>query len=81
MSLLVEAGRARHPKTGKWVDLGLPWGTKPRLILAHLNAEAVKHESRVIDRALIDLDGRGMTLHHSLPPVTERPGREKPNRS
>jgi Plasmid encoded RepA protein len=49
VSLLVEAGRARHPKTGKWVKLGLPWGTKPRLILAHLNAEALRQASPMIE--------------------------------
>jgi hypothetical protein len=49
ISLLVEAGRAKHPKTGQWVELGLPWGTKPRLILAHLNTEALKHQSPVIE--------------------------------
>ncbi|MBV9249227.1 MAG: hypothetical protein JO227_08300, partial [Acetobacteraceae bacterium] len=49
ISLLIEAGRAKHPKTGQWVQLGLPWGTKPRLILAHLNAEAIKKGSAEIE--------------------------------
>jgi len=49
VSLLVEAGRAKHPKTGQWVELGLPWGTKPRLILAHLNAEAIRRQSAEIE--------------------------------
>lgn len=49
VSLLVEAGHAQHPKKGDWIELGLPWGTKPRLILAHLNAEAIKRQSPVID--------------------------------
>jgi hypothetical protein len=49
VSLLVEAGHARHPKSGNWVELGLPWGTKPRLILAHLNAEAIKRQSPEIE--------------------------------
>ena len=49
VSLRVEAGAARHLKTRQWVELGLPWGTKPRLILAHLNAEAIKHQSPVIE--------------------------------
>jgi Plasmid encoded RepA protein len=49
VSLLVEAGQAQHPKTGEWVKLGLPWGTKPRLILAHLNAEAIKRQSAEIE--------------------------------
>ena len=35
-SLLIEAGRARDPKTGRWTMLGLPWGPKPRLILSYL---------------------------------------------
>lgn len=49
VSLRVEAGAARHPKSGDWVELGLPWGTKPRLILAHLNAEAIRRQSPVIE--------------------------------
>ena len=49
IALRVEAGTARHPKTGKWVELGLPWGTKPRLILAHLNAEALRQGSPEIE--------------------------------
>lgn len=49
VSLLVEAGRARNPNTGEWVKLGLPWGTKPRLIFAHLNAEAIRRQSPVIE--------------------------------
>jgi len=49
VSLLVEAGQARHPKSREWVKLGLPWGTKPRLILCHLNAEALRQNSPVIE--------------------------------
>ena len=49
ISLRVEAGAAIHPRTQEWVDLGLPWGTKPRLILAHLNAEALQKKSRTIE--------------------------------
>ena len=47
--LLIEAGKAQNPKTGEWVQLGLPFGPKPRLILAHLNAEALKTGSPEID--------------------------------
>ena len=47
--LQVEAGKALHFDTGEWVKLGLPWGPKPRLILAHLNAEALRHGSPEID--------------------------------
>jgi hypothetical protein len=49
VSLLVEAGQAKRPNGGDWVKLGLPWGTKPRLILAHLNAEALRQDSPVIE--------------------------------
>ena len=49
VSLLVEAGQVQHPKTQQWVKLGLPWGTKPRLILAHLNAEALRQGSPVVE--------------------------------
>jgi hypothetical protein len=41
-SLRVEAGVARDPKTKKFVELGLPYGARPRLILMHLNSEALK---------------------------------------
>lgn len=44
-SLLITAGEARNPHTHEWVRVGLPWGAKPRLILAHLNAEALRLSS------------------------------------
>jgi hypothetical protein len=43
--LRLEAGSAFDPDTDTWVDLGLPFGPKPRLILAHLNAEALRTRS------------------------------------
>jgi len=49
VSLLIEAGRARDPRSGEWVRLGLPFGPKPRLILAHLNAEALRTSSPEIE--------------------------------
>jgi Plasmid encoded RepA protein len=48
-SLLIEAGRARHPETGEWVKLGLPFGPKPRLILAYLNTIALRTGSPEIE--------------------------------
>ena len=47
-SLLIEAGKAKDPETGKWVELGLPFGPKPRLILCYLNAQALKTGSPTI---------------------------------
>jgi hypothetical protein len=49
VSLLIEAGRARHPDTGKWVELPLPHGEKPRLVMLHLNSEAMRTSSPIID--------------------------------
>ena len=49
VSLLIEAGRALHPDTGRWVELPLPHGEKPRLVLMHLNAEALRTGSPIID--------------------------------
>jgi hypothetical protein len=47
--LEVQAGRVAHPATRNTVEVGLPWGTKPRLILAHLNAEALRRGSPIIE--------------------------------
>jgi hypothetical protein len=77
VSLLIEAGRAQHPDTGKWVELPLPHGEKPRLIMLHLNSEALRTGSPIIDvegsltafvRALgIDTNGRNLrTLRDQL---------------
>jgi Plasmid encoded RepA protein len=47
--LEIEAGRVLHPAQKTSVPVGLPWGAKPRLILAHLNAEALRQRSPVIE--------------------------------
>ena len=47
--LVVQAGQVLHRQTKTVVEVGLPWGTKPRLILAHLNAEALRQRSPVIE--------------------------------
>ena len=49
VSLLIEAGKARNPETNRWIQLSLPFGPKPRLILSHLNAEALKQGSPIIE--------------------------------
>jgi hypothetical protein len=43
------AGEAMHPELGEFVKLGLPYGPKPRLILAHLNGEAMRQQSPEIE--------------------------------
>jgi hypothetical protein len=53
-ALEIEAGRAFDPEKDEWIDVPLPWGPKPRLVLAHLNAEALRINSPdiVIDDSL-----------------------------
>lgn len=48
-ALEIEAGRIPDPASGEHVNVGLPWGAKPRLILAHLNAEALRQGSPDIE--------------------------------
>ena len=47
--LEVQAGRLFQPRLGTAIDVGLPWGPKPRLILAHVNAEALRQGNNVIE--------------------------------
>lgn len=47
--LEVEAGRAAHPELGKFVDIPLPFGPKARLVLMHLNSEAIRTQSPLVD--------------------------------
>lgn len=47
--LKVLAGEAMHPEKGRLTEIGLPFGPKPRLVLAHLNSEALRFGSPVIE--------------------------------
>lgn len=49
VACLIEAGHVLDPRSGCWLELGLPYGPKPRLILTHLNAEALRTGSPEID--------------------------------
>ena len=49
VNLLVAAGQAFHPETRRFMDVGLPFGPKPRLVLYHLNAESLRTQSPVIE--------------------------------
>ena len=70
--LKIIAGEAMHPEEGRLVALGLPFGPKPRLILSHLNAEALRTGSPEIEigasltafvkRLRLDPKGRNMRL-------------------
>lgn len=47
--LKIMAGEAMHPVRRELVPIGLPFGPKPRLILSHLNAEALRTGKPEID--------------------------------
>jgi hypothetical protein len=49
VSLLIQAGSAYDATQDTWVDVGLPHGPKPRLVLYHLNAEALRTQSPVVE--------------------------------
>jgi hypothetical protein len=49
ITLELQAGRLMDPSTRKFVDVGLPFGPKPRLVLFHLNAEALRTQSPLIE--------------------------------
>lgn len=49
VKLYIKAGEAYHPKTNHLEKIGLPFGTAARLILCHLNTEALRTGSPVIE--------------------------------
>ena len=67
VALKIQAGEARDPMTRSFVKLGLPFGSRPRLILAHLNREALLHQSPEIE------------VEHSLTAFIRRLQRSGPN--
>jgi hypothetical protein len=46
-SMILEAGRLY--KRGKWIDMPLPYGTRPRLVMVYISSEAVRTKSRTIE--------------------------------
>jgi hypothetical protein len=48
-ALEIEAGRIPDPTSGDYVNVGPPWGTKPRFTLARLNAETLRQGLPEID--------------------------------
>src|SRR5689334_2808966 len=47
--LRLEAGAIPDPQRCQFVEVGLPYGSRPRLILNHLNSEALKNGSGRIE--------------------------------
>lgn len=71
VSLLIQAGSAYDASQSAWLDVGLPHGPKPRLVLYHLNAEALRTQSPVLEledsltafvKRTLGLDVGGRTL-------------------
>jgi len=52
LSLSIQAGRALHPETQKWVDLPIPFGPKARLIQIHLDTQA-----KLYNKPMVELEG------------------------
>jgi hypothetical protein len=50
-SLRMRSGEIMIPGTNRWHPVGLPYGPKARLILMHLNAEALRKQSHVVELA------------------------------
>lgn len=69
--LLIQAGQVLDPAVDDFIDVGLPYGPKPRLVLYHLNAEALRTQSPVIEledsltafvRRTLGLDPKGRNI-------------------
>lgn len=71
-TLRIEAGAAIDPATRQFVEVGLPYGEKPRLVLIHLASEAVRTRNPVVDvedsmtafARSLGLDTNGPSLRH-----------------
>jgi hypothetical protein len=48
-SLRVEAGSLLDPKTGEWVQQGIPFGSKARLLQLHICTRALRQNSPVVE--------------------------------
>ena len=49
VSLAIQAMKAFNPNTQKLEFIGLPYGTKSRLIMAHINSQAIKTQTKFLD--------------------------------
>ena len=47
ISMILEAGRLY--KRGRWVDVPLPYGTRPRLVMVYISSQAVRTGTRTIE--------------------------------
>ena len=49
VSLRIQEGNAYDATNDTWIDVGLPHAPKPRLVLYHLNAEALRTQSPMLE--------------------------------
>lgn len=49
VNLAIQANQAYNPETEDYEQVGIPYGAKARLILAHINSEAIRNQSPVVD--------------------------------
>jgi hypothetical protein len=49
VNLAIQANQAYNPEIEDYEQVGLPYGAKARLILAHINSEAIRNQSPVVD--------------------------------
>lgn len=64
--LRIDAGAVRKPGDSQYIDVGLPFGSRPRLILAHLNREALLRGSpRIEVEASLTAFIKRVTNNHS----------------
>lgn len=49
VSLAVQANQAFNPQIDDFEQVGIPYGAKARLILAHINSEAIRNQSPVVN--------------------------------
>lgn len=47
MSMVLEAGRLY--RLGRWINIPLPYGTRPRLVMVYISGEAVRTKSKTIE--------------------------------
>jgi hypothetical protein len=69
--LEVNAGKAMHPEQGRLVPVGLPFGPKARMILMHINQQALRQRTPEIEvqdsltkfvRRTLNLDPKGRNM-------------------
>lgn len=48
-NLNIQCLQKKHPETGKFITLGLPYGTRARLIMAHINSQAIRTQNPVVN--------------------------------